>query len=163
LTADCFYADPAGPSLAFLVLPIGLIGWRWGRWAACAAAAAALLMTFMLSQACPEWEIGPLTYLSRATAFLTVALLAGELAEKRAFVPSRPVHWSRPMSELAGLTAREREVLGLIATGAANAQIAEQLGISEATVKSHIRAILGKLEVRNRTEATRLYLGHPLG
>ena len=51
------------------------------------------------------------------------------------------------------LSQREREVLGLIADGRSNAQIAEQLVISEHTVKSHINNILSKLHVADRTQA----------
>jgi DNA-binding CsgD family transcriptional regulator len=53
----------------------------------------------------------------------------------------------------APLTSREREVIALMAGGASNAGIAETLVISEATVKSHVRHILRKLEASNRTEA----------
>jgi LuxR family transcriptional regulator, regulator of acetate metabolism len=58
---------------------------------------------------------------------------------------------------LALLTAREHEVLGLLAEGAANASIAARLVISEATVKSHVRHILRKLRAANRTEAVIRY------
>jgi ATP/maltotriose-dependent transcriptional regulator MalT len=51
------------------------------------------------------------------------------------------------------LTSREVEVLRLIAAGASNRTIAEQLVISERTVKSHITHILGKLGVSSRTQA----------
>ena len=53
------------------------------------------------------------------------------------------------------LTDRESEVLGLIAKGLANKQIAVALGISEHTVKFHVSSIYAKLNVTNRTEAVR--------
>lgn len=55
-----------------------------------------------------------------------------------------------------GLSLREQEVLQLVAKGASNKQIADQLFISETTVKAHLRTILGKLHARNRAEAVAL-------
>ena len=53
----------------------------------------------------------------------------------------------------AGLSAREMEVLSLIVTGHGNKQIAYQLGIAEHTVKNHVKNILSKLSVDDRTQA----------
>jgi DNA-binding NarL/FixJ family response regulator len=51
------------------------------------------------------------------------------------------------------LTAREREVLDLIARGLDNAQIAQQLSVSAKTVRNHINSIFGKLGTPNRAQA----------
>jgi DNA-binding NarL/FixJ family response regulator len=51
------------------------------------------------------------------------------------------------------LSAREREVLALLVKGRSNREIAAQLGIKEATVKSHVSVILMRLEVSDRTQA----------
>ena len=56
-------------------------------------------------------------------------------------------------AETGRLTARELEVLRMMAEGAANKTIAWKLGISEHTVKFHVASILGKLEAGTRTEA----------
>jgi two-component system NarL family response regulator len=56
------------------------------------------------------------------------------------------------------LTPRERELLQLLAQGEANKQAAAILGLSEETVKTHVRNILGKLQVRDRTEAVTVAL-----
>jgi DNA-binding NarL/FixJ family response regulator len=61
---------------------------------------------------------------------------------------------SEPLSH-GPLTDRELEVLGLLAKGLANKQIAVALGISEHTVKFHVSSIYTKLNVTNRTEAVR--------
>ena len=63
----------------------------------------------------------------------------------------------RPEESPGGeLTERESEVLGLLAQGLANKQIAARLGISEHTVKFHVSSIYSKLGASSRTEAVRL-------
>jgi predicted ATPase/DNA-binding CsgD family transcriptional regulator len=62
----------------------------------------------------------------------------------------------------AGLTAREVEVLRLVAQGLTDAQVAEQLVISPRTVNSHLKAIYGKIGVSSRSAATRYALEHTL-
>lgn len=57
--------------------------------------------------------------------------------------------------ERGPLTERESEVLGLLAKGLANKQIAVELNISEHTVKFHVSSIYARLNVTNRTEAVR--------
>ena len=65
------------------------------------------------------------------------------------------------LSALEQLTEREKEVLSLIAQGANNKEIADELYISEKTVKNHVTNILGRLGVRDRTQAAILAHSHP--
>jgi DNA-binding NarL/FixJ family response regulator len=69
------------------------------------------------------------------------------------FPPVVPNHSPPPPPSLAELTPREKEVLRLIATGATNKEIAQQLYISEGTVKNHVTNILNRLNLRDRTQA----------
>jgi NarL family two-component system response regulator LiaR len=60
------------------------------------------------------------------------------------------------------LTERERAVLVLMIEGLNNTEIAEKLGVSPSTIKSHVSHILGKLDVSSRTEAVALAVRHQL-
>jgi len=78
---------------------------------------------------------------------MTAALLAADLRPER----------------LTALTPRELDVLGEIARGRSNREIAHALGLSEKTVKTHVSAILMKLAVADRTQAALYAAKHGLG
>src|SRR3954470_13641217 len=59
----------------------------------------------------------------------------------------------RPQHSIRGLSPREQEILQALVTGASNKVIANKLGITEATVKVHLKTLLRKIDVNNRTQA----------
>jgi DNA-binding NarL/FixJ family response regulator len=76
--------------------------------------------------------------------------------------PSSPPPEKSPPSYPDGLTAREVDVLRLVAQGLSNAEIAEQLIISLLTVKAHMRSLYNKLGISSRSAATRYAIEHQL-
>lgn len=98
-----------------------------------------------------------------ATGYLLKDLPAAELAEAIRLTNAGVTQLDRAATEhvaaaLAArqpttLTARETEVLSLIAAGATNREIAKRLYLSEGTVKNHISRILNRLDLRDRTQA----------
>lgn len=80
--------------------------------------------------------------------------LVFDLAARRAPAPES--------GRFDALTEREREVLGLIARGLQNSEIADQLFLSEGTVRNYVSEILTKLDVADRTQAALLALRHGL-
>jgi DNA-binding NarL/FixJ family response regulator len=83
-----------------------------------------------------------------------VARLVASYVERPSSPPENP-------ARLAALSERERDVLALIGAGRSNAEIAADLYISPATVKSHVRHILAKLDLRDRPQA--IVLAHECG
>jgi DNA-binding CsgD family transcriptional regulator len=80
--------------------------------------------------------------------------MLGEFLGWQAAAPRRrAADMPAPCEQLETLTAREREVLDLVASGASNQEIAERLFISEKTVRNHLTAIFDKIGVSSRSQA----------
>ena len=78
----------------------------------------------------------------------------------RAVQGKPPEQIEKEASPFAELTPRETEILGLLAEGQSNKAIARNLGISDGTVKLHVKAILRKLDVHSRVEAAVMAVEH---
>ena len=100
---------------------------------------------------------GATGYLLKNEAVEVVVAAVQAAAQGRAFfsatVAAQLANLARPEPMVEPPTAREREVLGELAQGRTNAEIARQLGISERTVRFHIENLFGRLNVENRVEA----------
>ena len=81
---------------------------------------------------------------------LQAPAITRRLIERYAAGPPEP---AGPPAALALLSPRETDTLGSLARGRSNAEIASDLFLSEATVKTHVAAVLRKLELRDRTQA----------
>jgi len=104
---------------------------------------------FLLKDAPPEQLIAAVHTLAGGAALIAPAItkrLIGQFA--RVSPPS-----GASAAALEALTPREREVLVLIARGRSNREIASELVLSEATVKTHVKRVLAKLAVRDRVHA----------
>jgi DNA-binding NarL/FixJ family response regulator len=104
---------------------------------------------FLLKNASPEELINAVKVVARGDALLDPSITRGVIEQ----FSKKPSEKDFDASNLEELTAREREVLNLIARGLSNSEIAEQLVLSANTVKSHVASILTKLEVRDRVQA----------
>jgi len=104
---------------------------------------------FLLKDTSPEQLIAALRTVAIGDALLAPSITR-RLVERYAR-PQAPLEVAP--DALASLTPRETEVFRLVARGMSNAEIAEQLIVSEATVKTHVAGVLGKLDLRNRAQA----------
>ena len=110
---------------------------------------------FVLKTSPPDELIAAVHAAARGDALLSPSVtrrVIGEIARR-----------NRPTTNpgLDRLTGRETEVLRLLGTGLANAEIAAELTVSEATVKTHVSSVLSKLGLRDRVQA--VVLAHEQG
>ncbi|NYE37411.1 DNA-binding NarL/FixJ family response regulator [Nocardioides cavernae] len=106
---------------------------------------------FLLKNAGPEQLLDAVRAAGRGHALLAPEVtrrVIGRMAGGAADAPDRP-----EPAALAHLTAREREVLVLLGRGLSNGEIAAELVLGEATVKTHVSNVLAKLHLRDRVQA----------
>jgi RNA polymerase sigma factor (sigma-70 family) len=113
------------------------------------AALAAGASGFLLKDVAPE-QLTAAVRLVRSGDALLAPSITRRLVERfaRGGQETSAVH-----RDLSSLTPREREVLQLLARGLSNAELAAAFQLSEATVKTHVARILGKLQLRDRVQA----------
>jgi len=103
---------------------------------------------FLLKDIAPERLVAAVRTVAQDDALLAPTITR-RLIER--FARPEPTSASVTTS-VAGLTPRESEVMALVARGMSNAEIAEELVVSQATVKTHVASLLSKLGLRNRAQ-----------
>ena len=106
---------------------------------------------FMLKDTPPEQLVAAIHVVASGDALLSPAITKRVIEEFIRRPPSSIA--TAPSPKVAELTARELEVLGFMARGLSNAEIARDLFVSETTVKTHVARILMKLDLRDRVQA----------
>jgi DNA-binding NarL/FixJ family response regulator len=101
---------------------------------------------FLLKNASPEDLVAAVRAVAAGEGVLDPAVVGRVLARLRPGASARP-------KELDALTAREEDVLRLVCEGLTNGEVAERLGVGEATAKTHVSRVLMKLGVRDRVQA----------
>jgi DNA-binding NarL/FixJ family response regulator len=105
---------------------------------------------YLLKDAPSEKLVEAIRAAARGESFLQPSVAAKVVSE---FARLSELKRPRPQPLIEPLSERELEILSLVASGASNKEIAAALFIAEGTVKNHLTNILGKLGVRDRTQA----------
>jgi DNA-binding NarL/FixJ family response regulator len=105
---------------------------------------------FLLKDTSPTEIVAAIRAVAAGDAWLSAAVTRRLIDREFA---ARPEQNTPTPAEIAQLTPREREVLTLLARGLSNADVATQLFINEATVKTHLARAMAKLNVREKSQA----------
>ncbi|WP_330332667.1 response regulator transcription factor [Streptomyces sp. NBC_00536] len=108
---------------------------------------------FLLKNAEARELIEAVRTVARGEGLISPAVTRRLIAEFASPAAARPRTEPKTAEALESLTRREREVLGCLGGGLSNADIAVRLEMAEATVKTHVSRLLGKLELRSRVQA----------
>ena len=104
---------------------------------------------FLLKDAPPEELVQAVRVVARGEGLIAPSITKRLIEE----IAQRPAQHTAPPEALKSLTQRELEVLQLVARGLSNQEIAQELFVSETTVKTHVGRVLMKLGVRDRVQA----------
>jgi DNA-binding NarL/FixJ family response regulator len=106
---------------------------------------------FLLKDTPPETLLNGIRLVAAGEALLSPSVMR-HVIEEFVHTPKTGPATAAATAELAGLTARELEVLALVAQGRSNTEIGERLYVTPATVKTHISRLLMKLQARDRAQ-----------
>jgi len=110
---------------------------------------------YVLKTASPQEIVDALRQVFQGWVVISPAMAPRLLTDLRQPAGARPAPRASAVTQAGEtlLTPREQDILQQVARGLSNAQIADALVVSENTVKTHIKNILGKLHMKNRSEA----------